>query len=265
MIKHLMTPDKIRKFFPILPQYNYYGKRLYKAGDNLYPSVTTVSTHARDDTFKKWREENPEKAKFAPDRGTIFHMFVEMYLDNNPLDKIESYAQELEKKHEGQYYQNPATIALKNLKTVMPLLDKIDSVFVQEVCLYSDLLKVAGRVDCVAKYNGKISIVDFKSGFKRKKDFWIKDYYIQTAAYSVMWKEMTGLDVEQLVLIVASDEDEITEPMGVGEVFIQSPENWYSELEKTIISFYQKYEYFKNVTINNPKLVESDYTVNDIL
>jgi ATP-dependent exoDNAse (exonuclease V) beta subunit len=41
--------------------------------------------------------------------------------------------------------------------------DKVGKVYMQECPLYSSVLKVAGRVDCIAEFDGELAIVDFKT------------------------------------------------------------------------------------------------------
>ena len=69
--------------------------------------------------------------------------------------------------------------------------------------MFSDLLRVAGTTDCIADYNGQLSIIDFKTSRRPKKEEWIDDYYMQTFAYKLMFEEMTGIEIKQIVILVA--------------------------------------------------------------
>ena len=75
-------------------------------------------------------------------------------------------------------------------------LDNVDNIHAQECGLYSDKYKVAGRVDCIAEYNGKLSIIDFKTSTKERSDEWNENYYIQASAYAEMFEERTGKSIE---------------------------------------------------------------------
>lgn len=86
----------------------------------------------------------------------------------------------------------------------MPVIDRIDNIVIQEAPLYSDYLKTAGRVDCIGEYEGKLSIIDFKTAEKEKDEDHVQHYYMQTAAYAIMFEERTGIPIENLVLIVAT-------------------------------------------------------------
>jgi len=86
--------------------------------------------------------------------------------------------------------------------------DHLDNVHMQEVPLYSDYLKVAGRVDCVAEWDGRLSIIDFKTSTKPKKREWIQGYFMQASAYAVMYEELTMKPVSRLVIVVAVEHDD---------------------------------------------------------
>ena len=86
--------------------------------------------------------------------------------------------------------------------TIKKSLNNIDNIYAQEAGLYSDKYKVAGRVDCIAEYNGVPSIIDFKTSTKERNDDWNENYYIQGSAYAEMYEELTGIDYNQIVILV---------------------------------------------------------------
>ena len=72
--------------------------------------------------------------------------------------------------------------------------------------LYSDDLCLAGRVDCIAEFDGELAIIDFKTTGTLKKEDWLHKYFVQEAAYAYMYYERTGVEVKKLVtLSVAED------------------------------------------------------------
>ena len=56
--------------------------------------------------------------------------------------------------------------------------------------MYSHKLTVAGQVDCVAEYNGKLSVIDFKTANKERQESWIDNYFLQCTA-SVSYTHLT--------------------------------------------------------------------------
>jgi genome maintenance exonuclease 1 len=68
-------------------------------------------------------------------------------------------------------------------------------------------LKVAGTTDLIAEYDGKLSIIDYKTASKRKRKEWIENYFLQSAMYSFMLWEMTGIMAKQIVIIIGIDSE----------------------------------------------------------
>ena len=176
---------------------NIDGKRHYVTPNGNYPSVTTVTSLAIKDGIKAWRERVGEKeankiASQAARRGTKVHKICEDYLNNVDLN-----------------YEEIEPINHFLFKQVKPILDTyLDEVYSVEGCLYSDYLRTAGRVDCVGVFDGKASIIDFKTANKRKRRSWISNYFMQESAYAVMFEERTNIPIGQLVTIIAVEQDE---------------------------------------------------------
>ena len=168
------------------------GKRFYVTADgNAYPSITTILSLQDKPGLKKWRENVGEKeAKRISQEsmriGTAVHQMCEIYLNNLvvKLDKSEKVIRD-------------------TFNRMRFLLGNIDNIVGTEITLYSDLLRVAGTTDCIAEYNGVPSVIDFKTSRKPKKEEWIDDYYMQTFAYKLMFEEMTGVEIKQVVILIA--------------------------------------------------------------
>lgn len=164
---------------------------------NLYPSVTTVLS-ALDDksSIEKWKnrigieEANKITARSAK-RGTQVHKLCEDLVLNRSLDL----------KSEMPFNKH----LFSQIRSVLELY--VDNIRGSELLLYSDKLKIAGTCDLIAEYNNKLSIIDFKTSIKNKKKEWIENYFLQTALYSYMFYEMTGILHSQLVIIIAVEEE----------------------------------------------------------
>ena len=109
-------------------------------------------------------------------------------------------------------------------------LDNVDNIHAQECGLYSDKYKVAGRVDCIAEYNGKLSIIDFKTSTKERSDEWNENYYIQASAYAEMYEERTGKPIDQIVILVVTED-------GVVQEFIKEKHDYLPMLGEVIGEF----------------------------
>ena len=168
------------------------GKRFYVTPDgSAYPSITTILSLQDKPGLKKWRESVGEKeAKRISQEsmriGTAVHQMCEFYLCN--------YIVKLDKEEK---------VIRDTFNRMRFLLGNINNIVGTEIALYSDLLRVAGTADCIAEYNGVLSVIDFKTSRKPKKEVWIDDYYMQTFAYKLMFEEMTGIEIQQIVILVA--------------------------------------------------------------
>jgi len=168
------------------------GKRFYVTADgNAYPSITSILALQDKPGLKKWREDVGEKeAKRISQEsmriGTAVHQMCEFYLSNYIIK-----------------LKNEDKKIVDTFNRLRFLLGNINNIVGTEIALYSDMLRVAGTADCIAEYNGVPSIIDFKTSRKPKKEAWIDDYYMQTFAYKLMFEEMTGVEIKQIVILVA--------------------------------------------------------------
>lgn len=186
--------------------------RYYTTPDGQrYFSVTTVTGHKKKAFFAEWRRKNPEESKRVTVRGTHLHSIIEDYLNNK--DELE-----------------PKGSEVLLFKQLIPLINKIDNIHALEVPLYSKLLELAGRVDCIAEYNGVLSVIDFKGSSKEKRQSDIDNYFEQATAYAIMWKELTGQTIEQIVILISNED-------GTVQAFVENPVKFVPSLRQTILDF----------------------------
>ena len=204
-------------------------KYMTPEGINL-PSITTVLSILSRDSIAKWRKrvgdaEANRVSYRASTRGTSVHEICEKYVNNDPAyDKF--MATDPDTGEQTLTTRTPDLI--DSFLKIKPILDeRLTTVYAQEAPLYSTHLGVAGRVDCVGIFDGKLSIVDYKTSMKPKKLDWVKNYFMQEAGYAVMWEERTGQPITQLVTIISVDNNE-------PQVFIEHRDNWINTLRNTI-------------------------------
>lgn len=172
------------------------GKRFYQTpSGELFPSVTTVMSLYNKEAILEWRkrvgaEEANKISSKAARRGTKLHTVCENYLNNSEIGTI-----------------MPDTLSL--FKQIQPIIDRyVDNVYAIEAPLYSEHLKVGGRVDCVAEFDGKPAIIDFKTSSRIKTEDKIQNYFMQCAAYAVMFEERTGIAIPRIAIIMAVENEE---------------------------------------------------------
>jgi hypothetical protein len=156
-------------------------------------SITSVTSYRNRLFFANWRKKVGEEAadkitKQATGRGTDLHTLSENYL----LNSTEVPETSLISKH--------------LFKIIKPELNKINNIYALESSLYSEILGIAGTVDCIAEYNGELAVIDFKTSKKEKPRDWIEHYFVQAAAYACMFYELTGIPVKKLVIMMACED-----------------------------------------------------------
>ena len=192
------------------------GKRVYEIGDEKYPSISTICSFRNRKSIAEWRArvgdaEANKISKRATTAGTTVHSMIEDYL-NNELD-LDKYAD-----------KHLAKILFVQAKG---MLSRINNIHFQEAPLYSHEFAIAGRVDCIAEFDGKLSIIDFKTSSKEKKEEWIEGYLVQETGYAKMYEERSGIKVEQIVTL-------ITCQTGDTQVFVKNPDDYVPLLKDYI-------------------------------
>ena len=172
--------------------------RLYNLPNGGWvPSITSVTSFYNRQIFIDWRkrvglEEANRITKKATARGTDFHKVCQDYLENKEL-KWDDY--QLMTKHMFHHAK--------------PYLDKINNIHAIERTLYSEYLGLAGRVDCIAEYEGELAVIDFKTSEKIKPEKWIENYFVQETFYAAAYYELTGKVVEKLITLMVTPGGEV--------------------------------------------------------
>ena len=177
---------------------NKNGIRLYNIPNGDWvPSITSVTSFYNRQVFVEWRkrvgnEEADRITKKATSRGTDFHEVAQDYLLNKELN--------------WDNYRPLSKFMFYHLK---PELDKINNIHAIERTLYSEYLGLAGRVDCIAEYEGELAVIDFKTSDKIKPEKWIENYFVQEMFYASAYYEMTGIPVKKLITLMVTPGGEV--------------------------------------------------------
>jgi genome maintenance exonuclease 1 len=164
-----------------------------------YKSITTVLSHHNKEAIMEWRERvGAEEANRisgkASRRGTKVHKICEDYINNETTEfKLQMLMPDLKE----MFFK------------IKPIIDeKLGDVYSQEQALYSHKLKIAGRVDLIGMWDGKLSVIDFKTSAKQKEESYIQNYFMQCTAYALMFSELTGMWIDDIVVLIATEEGE---------------------------------------------------------
>ena len=186
----------------------------------IYPSITTMlqktQSQEKQESLRSWRNQEIASQYITEEAAVIgseTHKLIENYLNgekNNETFRLLSEA---------------------HFNNLLPFVDKINDIHGIELRLYSDKMKLAGTSDCIAKYNGVLSIIDYKTKRSNQKEEWLTDHFIQATSYGVMFKELTGINVDQIVILVSSEKNTRME-------FIKNPTDYLDLLDERINLFY---------------------------
>jgi genome maintenance exonuclease 1 len=188
-------------FVPFVELENEYinGQRYYVLPDDVtkLKSVTTILGEKTDKTaLLEWRKkvgdaEADRISNQATRRGTSIHTIAERYVLN-----------------EENIFRDQMPVNIDSFKPIQDTLDEhVDNIFGIEMPLYSKALGCAGRTDLVAEYDGKLSIIDFKTSRRLKKEEWIENYFLQSTVYSMMFEWTYKIAVPQIAIIITVDDE----------------------------------------------------------
>lgn len=214
--------------FPKIEQINGNEFRTYRVPNGrLYPSQSSVVKMATDENVLiEWRKRVGEReadriSSHAARRGTAVHLLSELYLTNDPTFNKQK--------------MKTMPDAQANFACIRRQLDHVSDFRAIELQMFSDELRIAGTVDLIATYRGKLCIIDYKTSRRLKKREWIDHYFMQTAGYAAMWQERTGEKVEQLVILMAVDGEK------EAVVFEDEIAPNLKKLKQTRLEFYKKF------------------------
>ena len=219
MSKNFIQLDESK--FPTTKGKNQNGFRFYEVDGQHFPSITTVLGVQKKPGLIAWRKNvGEEAAKWemnrAARRGTAVHNLVENYL-------------------KGETPTTRDVLPLGMFRLLKPYLEQLDNIHALEKIMYSKKLTIAGQVDCIAEYNGKLSVIDFKTANKERVDSWNENYYIQCTAYAIMYEELFGTPIEQIVILQAGED-------GSCKAFVKNKADYEEKLGDAIKGFYKYYE-----------------------
>jgi len=221
MAKKFNFVDLDKSKLPVTKGKKVDGFRFYDIDGKAYPSITTVLGIQKKAQLQEWRDKIGENVANwemgrAARRGKATHLLIEQYI-------------------KGLTPSERGVLPLGLFRLIKPYVDQIDNIHCLETIMYSKKLTIAGQVDCIAEYNGKLSVIDFKTANKERQESWIENYFMQTSAYAQMYEELFGKEIEQIVILLASEDGSV-------QSFIKEKKDYMDPLKKSINDFYKYYE-----------------------
>ncbi len=201
-------------------------------GEKKYPSITTMLSNTisidKQKSLENWQNSfGIENAKAytekACNRGTVVHTLIEKYLLGECID-----FNDYDEKH------------VRIFKSLKIPLRQINNIYGLEIALYSDILKIGGRTDCIGYYDDVLSIIDFKTTSRSKNEKDIYDYWLQITFYALCHNELYNTNINSGVILMGNEN-------GVPLKWIKKDLTPYIEpLILRVFDFYKIYETNKN-------------------
>ncbi len=206
---------------PELQTESINGLRYY-VGTNgkKLPSVTSILGRIYGGWVDEWKASVGEEvanriSRQAATRGTAIHKLCEDYIRNDP-----------------NHLKGHVPINIEMFSKMKKHLHRIDNIFAIESPLFSEATGCAGRVDCIAEFDGIPSIIDYKTSRRIKTEEDIESYFVQMTLYSLMFEDMTSIKCKQLVVIMGVDHEDAL-------AFIVNRKNYVKRAAEVIQTFYK--------------------------
>ena len=186
----------------------------------VYPSITTIlqetMSDAKKESLQNWKEQEIAAEYITQEAATI---------GTETHKLIENHINEVRQTDEVRL------LSVAHFNNLIPFLQKINNVHGTELRLYSNAMKLAGTSDCIATYDGELSIIDYKTKRSNQREEWMTDHFIQGTAYSQMFKELTGIEAKQVVILVSSEKNSRME-------FVKNTEDYKDLLTQRLNQYY---------------------------
>ena len=186
----------------------------------IYPSITTIlhetMANGKKESLQNWKEQEIASDYITQEAATIgteTHKLIENHIN------------------EVRQTDDVRLLSVAHFNNLIPFLQKINNVHGTELRLYSNAMKLAGTSDCIASYDGELSIIDYKTKRSNQKEEWMTDHFIQGTAYSQMFKELTGIEAKQVVILVSSEKNSRME-------FVKNTEDYKDLLTQRLNQYY---------------------------
>ena len=186
----------------------------------IYPSITTIlhetMANEKKESLQNWKEQEIAADYITQEAATIgteTHKLIENHIN------------------EVRQTDDVRLLSVAHFNNLIPFLQKINNVHGTELRLYSNAMKLAGTSDCIASYDGELSIIDYKTKRSNQKEEWMTDHFIQGTAYAQMFKELTGIEAKQVVILVSSEKNSRME-------FVKNTEDYKDLLTQRLNQYY---------------------------
>jgi genome maintenance exonuclease 1 len=188
--------------------------RFYSVSENLnVPSVTSI---LRLTNPKQPINFNLNYKTDSMEIGNYMHKYLEHYVSRDDSFHSDTKNYVIAKKL--------AQIIIDNF------IDNLDEAWGTEVSvLYKNLY--AGTIDLIGKKDERLSVIDYKSSYRKKTKEEMEEYFLQLAAYAIAhdWQYKTNID--SLIVFLAIRNGEFEKTVISGQELDSYKEKWFERLD----------------------------------
>jgi len=161
--------------------------RYYKIENLLVPSVTSILrvSKSTQDTYYSAKQSDSFEI------GNMMHDYLDRYITNKNI-----------------YTENSknSKIASDLSKVIIDnIFPKVTSFIASEATVHNEY-SYAGTLDLLAEIDNKLTIIDYKSSYRKKSSYLIDEHFQQLAAYAIAHDKMHDTDIRQAMLFIVYKE-----------------------------------------------------------
>ena len=157
--------------------------RYYKIENLLVPSVTSILRLSRSNQANNYSSQQADSFEI----GNIMHDYLDKYIRNQNID--------IENTKNFQIACNLSKVIIDN---IFPIVTS----FIASEATVHDYYNYAGTLDLLAVIDDKLTIIDYKSSYRKKSSHLIDEHFQQLAAYAIAHDRMHNTDIKQAMLFI---------------------------------------------------------------
>ncbi len=161
--------------------------RYYKIENLLVPSVTSILRVSRSN-----QDYNYSSKQFNSfEIGNLMHEYLDKYITNQYI--------QTENTKNSQIASELSKVIIENI------FPKISSFIASEATVHNHY-NYAGTLDLLAEIDNKLTIIDYKSSYRKKSSYLIDEHFQQLAAYAIAHDNMHDTNIKQAMLFIVYKE-----------------------------------------------------------
>ncbi len=161
--------------------------RYYKIENLLVPSVTSILRVSRSTQDYNYSTKQSDSFEI----GNMMHEYLDKYITNKNIHT--------ENSKNSKIASDLSKVIINNI------FPKVTSFIASEATVHNHY-NYAGTLDLLAEIDNKLTIIDYKSSYRKKSSYLIDEHFQQLAAYAIAHDSMYNTDIQQAMLFIVYKE-----------------------------------------------------------